>query len=57
MEHICPHCKKPVYDDEALLCLFCGGSLDRGRRFPSKPLFIVILLLLLLSFFLMVFRG
>ena len=28
-EHICPHCKNPTYDDEALLCHFCGESLGR----------------------------
>ncbi len=26
----CPHCKNPIYDEEALLCHFCGGSLGRG---------------------------
>jgi hypothetical protein len=25
----CPHCHKPIDDDEALLCLYCGGSLNR----------------------------
>ena len=29
-EYICPHCRNPVYDDEALLCHFCGESLRRG---------------------------
>jgi len=29
-EYICPHCGKPVYDDEALLCLYCGENLRRG---------------------------
>ncbi len=29
-EYICPHCGKPVYDDEALLCLYCGENLERG---------------------------
>lgn len=28
-EIICPHCKNPVYDEEALLCHFCGESLNR----------------------------
>ncbi len=27
---ICPQCKNPVYDEEALLCHFCGGSLGRA---------------------------
>lgn len=25
----CPHCHKPIEDDEALLCLYCGESLKR----------------------------
>ncbi|MBU1083484.1 MAG: zinc ribbon domain-containing protein [Candidatus Omnitrophota bacterium] len=29
-EYICPHCGKPIYDDEALLCLYCGENLERG---------------------------
>ena len=29
-EYICPHCGKPIDDDEALLCLYCGESLERG---------------------------
>lgn len=48
---ICPHCKNPVYDEEALFCLFCGESLNRSGRFPAaKPVFLAILLILLLSF-------
>lgn len=26
---ICPHCKNTVYDEDALLCHFCGNSLAR----------------------------
>ena len=26
---VCPHCKNPIYDEEALLCHFCGNSLGR----------------------------
>lgn len=26
---ICPHCKNPIYEDDALLCHFCGESLNR----------------------------
>ncbi len=35
-EYICPHCKKPIYDDDALLCLYCGESLERGVGFLGK---------------------
>ncbi|MBF0486203.1 MAG: hypothetical protein HQL16_06790 [Candidatus Omnitrophica bacterium] len=27
---ICPQCKNPIYDEEALSCHFCGGSLKRS---------------------------
>jgi len=50
-EHICPHCKQPVYDDDALLCLFCGESLGRGQRFfIPKPVLIVLVAVLVLAF-------
>lgn len=32
MEYICPNCKNPIYDDEALLCLYCGESLRRSTK-------------------------
>jgi len=35
-EYICPNCKKPIYDDDALLCLYCGESLGRGVGFMGK---------------------
>ena len=36
-EYPCPHCKSPVYDDDALLCHFCGESLERaGSGFLGK---------------------
>ena len=57
-EYICPHCKKPIHDDEALLCLYCGESLGRKPGFlkytPLKLLFAVITLLVILSFALLV---
>lgn len=28
----CPHCRNPIYDPEALLCHFCGNSLNRASR-------------------------
>ncbi len=27
---LCPHCKTPTYDEEALSCHFCGNSLGRN---------------------------
>ena len=36
-EYLCPQCKNPIYDDDALLCHFCGESLERaGSGFLSK---------------------
>lgn len=33
----CPHCGNPVFDEEALLCHFCGESLQRaGSGFLGK---------------------
>jgi hypothetical protein len=29
-EVICPDCKKPIYDEDALTCHFCGNSLRRA---------------------------
>jgi len=60
--YICPHCKRPIYDDEALLCFYCGQSLNRavgfmGRLRYCKPNLIVLVIVttLLVSFiFLMI---
>ncbi|MBF0330421.1 MAG: hypothetical protein HQL17_00670 [Candidatus Omnitrophica bacterium] len=30
VEIVCPSCKNPTYDEDALLCHFCGGSLRRN---------------------------
>jgi DNA-directed RNA polymerase subunit RPC12/RpoP len=50
-EYICPHCKKPVYDDDALLCLYCGESLRRSKYFlKPKTVFIIVVVIVLLSF-------
>ena len=56
-EYICPHCKKPIYDDEALLCLYCGEGLNRpGKHIPkSRLVFMIIVLILLASFLFMSF--
>jgi len=60
-EYICPHCKKPIYDDDALLCLYCGESLNRdvgtlGKMKYAKPRiigFIVLTFIILAFLFLM----
>ncbi|MDD5097131.1 MAG: hypothetical protein PHU59_01395 [Candidatus Omnitrophica bacterium] len=62
-DYTCPHCKKLIYDDEALLCLYCGGSLGRGvgflgkLRYPKHTIIILALItVILLSFILLVVR-
>jgi hypothetical protein len=59
-EYICPHCKKPIYDDEALLCLYCGENLKRGVgllgkiKYPPRkalPLFLGIIIILSFLFY------
>jgi len=56
-EYICPHCKNPIYDDEALLCLYCGESLRRSVGFMGglkyaapRIILIIVILLVILSF-------
>ena len=62
-EYICPHCKQSINDDEALLCLYCGESLNRavgfmGRlKYPAhKIVIVIIVVLLLVSFMLLMMR-
>lgn len=54
-EYPCPHCKKPIHDDEALLCLYCGESLRRTIG-GSKIIIIAITILILLSFIMLMAR-
>ena len=63
-EYLCPHCKKPIYDDEALLCLYCGESLNRGvgfmgkLKYPRRKLiFAALVVLLLVSFIILMMRS
>ena len=56
-EYICPHCQKPINDEDALLCLYCGESLKRGVgflgkiKYPAPRLIIIVLVsLVVLSF-------
>ncbi len=56
-EYICPHCRKPIYDDDALLCLYCGESLNRpagfmgNLKYPRPKIIIIILVVVLLAAF------
>ena len=63
MERICPQCQKPINDDEALLCLYCGESLQRSVGFLDslrirnpKGAFAVIIVILVISFLLLITR-
>jgi len=60
-EYICPHCKNPIYDEDALLCLYCGESLERNVGFLSglkyttpRIIATAIILLMLVSFVLLI---
>ncbi|OGX05507.1 MAG: hypothetical protein A2Z88_10415 [Omnitrophica WOR_2 bacterium GWA2_47_8] len=63
-EQICHHCKNPIYDDEALLCHYCGESLGRISRDAigqlrggwGKWIWVLIALSALASFILLTFR-
>jgi predicted amidophosphoribosyltransferase len=53
-EYICPHCKQPIYDAEALLCLYCGQSLNRpvgfmGKLKYPKPKIIIVTIVVLVA--------
>lgn len=56
-ERICPHCKNPIYDDDALLCHFCGESLQyqggvMGKlKYGHKALIAVLAVILGLMLF------
>jgi len=61
--YLCPHCKQPIYDDEALLCLYCGESLSRpagfmGRiKYPDPKIIIIIIVAsVLVSFIILMVR-
>jgi hypothetical protein len=59
-EVICPYCKNPIYDENALLCHFCGNSLSRAsggalgamRGAGMKWIWITVAVLIVLSFIL-----
>ena len=63
-EYICPNCKNPIYDDDAILCHFCGDSLQRaGNGFLSRikyannrVIWFFLVFVVLLSFVLLFIR-
>jgi len=62
-EYVCPHCKNPINDDEALLCLYCGESLQRATGFMGKMKYTsprviatIVALFILLCFVLLILR-
>jgi hypothetical protein len=62
-EYICPHCKNPVYDDDALRCLYCGESLRRKIGFMGgikyitpKAILVIFVAIVLLSFIILISR-
>ncbi|MFA5119298.1 MAG: hypothetical protein WC695_10735 [Candidatus Omnitrophota bacterium] len=62
-QYICPHCKNPIHDDEALLCLYCGESLNRSvgvmgsmKNPVVKVIVVSIAVVLVLAFVLLMIR-
>ncbi|MFH1062608.1 MAG: hypothetical protein V1747_06955 [Candidatus Omnitrophota bacterium] len=56
----CPHCNQTIYDEDALNCLYCGGSLNQTTGFmsfiQSKAVIGLVALVVLLGFVLLVLR-
>jgi len=57
----CPECRRPIEDEDALLCLYCGSSLRRPVGFmgllkyrPGPLVLAGIVLLMVLSFILII---
>ena len=62
-ELTCPHCGNPIYDQEALLCLYCGNSLKRKIGFMGKmknsipgALLIIVMGIIIFSFIMLIVR-
>ena len=61
-EYICPNCHKPIYDDDALLCHFCGESLKRsgngflgGIKYQNNRVWWYFLIFVALAAFVLIF--
>ncbi len=52
MERLCPHCHKPINDDDALLCLFCGESISSPSA-SRRSIMIIIIALIIIAFLLL----
>ncbi len=56
-DRICPHCKKPIYDEDALLCLYCGKSLSGANKyFMPQAIIIFVIIIILIGFTLFMMR-
>jgi len=62
-EYSCPQCHKPIYDDDALLCHFCGGSLNRASkdvigkmRYGNMAAWVLVVVIVLFGFVMLVIR-
>jgi len=62
MSTTCPHCKNPIEDEEALLCHFCGESLQKASsgalgklRYANNSILWIFIILMIIFGFVMVF--
>ena len=62
-EFKCPYCNNPIYDQDALHCLYCGRSLERDTGFLSRlrypgPRIIVftVIMVIVISFIMLILR-
>ena len=57
----CPHCHKPIYDIDALNCLYCGKTLECNTGFLSrlrypgpKIIFVIVIIFVIISFLILI---